>query len=151
MPRMRGHAERGVFAARSSRWLFALAVGGAALAVGSVHTVTLCLVTATLAVALVLGWLGAEPMRVRPAATLVLFTGIALTAYTALQCVPMPAGMLAVLAPHNADVWARSLTPLHRAGPGWAPLSLDPSATRVELLKGVAYLLAFVSTLRIAR
>ena len=136
---------------RASRWVLAAAIAGSALAVGTVHTVTLCVVTAVLAVAAVLAWWGAEPMKARSAATLLLFTGIGLTAYTALQCVPMPIGWLAVIAPHNADVWSRALAPLHEPGPSWAPISLDPTATRVEVLKGVAYLLAFVTALRVAR
>jgi len=136
---------------RASRWLFAVGLAGSALAVGSVHTVTLCIVTAILAASAVVGWWPAEPMKVRPSATLLLVTGVALTAYTALQCVPMPIRWLAALAPHNADVWARALTPLHEAGPSWAPLTLDAIATRVEFLKGIAYLLAFVTALRIAR
>jgi hypothetical protein len=88
---------------RASRWVLAAAIAGSALAVGTVHTVTLCIVTALLAVAAVPAWWGAEPMKARSAATLLLFTGIGLTAYTALQCVPMPIGWLAVIAPHNAD------------------------------------------------
>ena len=63
-------------------------------------------------------------MRARAPATILLFTGLGLTAYTALQCVPMPI-----------------------AGPRWAPITLDPIATRVEVLKGVAYLLALVLAL----
>src|SRR5580704_1957626 len=90
-------------------------------------------------------------MRARSAATVLLLTGVGLTGYTALQCVPMPIGWLAAIAPHNADVWSRALAPLHEAGPRWAPISLDPIATRVEVLKGVAYLLAFVTALRVAR
>src|SRR5580704_11328504 len=90
-------------------------------------------------------------MRARSAATVLLLTGVGLTAYTALQCVPMPIGWLAAIAPHNADVWSRALSPLHEPGPRWAPLTLDPNATRVEVLKGVSYLLAFVTALRIAR
>jgi hypothetical protein len=136
---------------RASRWVLAVAIAGSALAVGTVHTITLCIVTAVLAVAAVMAWWGAEPMKARSAATLLLFTGIGLTAYTALQCVPMPIGWLAVIAPHNADVWSRALSPLHEPGPSWAPISLDPTATRVEVLKGVAYLLAFVTALRVAR
>ena len=31
--------------------------------------------------------------------------------------------------------------PLGEAGPRWAPITLDPIATRVEVLEGVAYLL----------
>ena len=137
--------------ARASRWVLAAAVAGSALAVGSVHTITLCVVTGVLLVAAVLGWWGAEPMKARSAATLLLLTGLGLTAYTALQCVPMPVTWLAVIAPHNAEVWARALAPLRASGPGWAPISLDPAATRVEVLKGVAYLLAFITALGVAR
>lgn len=146
-----GSDPRPPWLAQASRWLLALAIMGAALAVGTVHTVTLCIVTGVLAAAAVLGWWGAEPMRARASATVLLFTGIGLTAYTALQCVPMPIAWLEVIAPHNADVWSRALAPLHEAGPAWAPISLDPIATRVEVLKGVAYLLAFVTALRVAR
>ena len=102
--------------ARASRWVLAAGIAGSALAVGTVHTVTLCVVTAVLAVAAMMAWWGAEPMRVRSAATLLVFTGIGLTAYTALQCVPMPIGWLAGSAPHNADVWSRALSPLREAG-----------------------------------
>ncbi len=137
--------------AQASRWLLALGISGSALAVGTVHTITLCVVTGVLAVAAVLGWWGAEPMRARAPATILLFTGVGLTAYTALQCVPMPIGLLAAIAPHNAEVWSRALLPLGEAGPRWAPITLDPIATRVEVLKGVAYLLAFVTALRVAR
>jgi len=131
--------------APASRWLLALGIAGSALAVGTVHTITLCLVTGVLAAAAVLGWWGAEPMRARAPATILLFTGVGLTAYTALQCVPMPIGLLAAIAPHNAEVWSRVLLPLGEAGPRWAPITLDPIATRVEVLEGVAYLWAFVT------
>ena len=80
---------------RASRWVLAGAIAGSALAVGTVHTITLCVVTGVLAVAAVLAWWGAEPMKVRSAATVLLLTWIGLTAYTALQCVPMPVGWLA--------------------------------------------------------
>jgi tetratricopeptide (TPR) repeat protein len=168
---LRGHADDGILprgdadgsmmtpnertlphalAADASRGLLAVALAGAALAVGAMHTVTLCLVTAVLAVATALAWWRAEPMRVRPAATLLLFVGIGLVSYTLLQCVPMPIRWLATIAPHNADVWSRALVPLHEPGPSWAPITLDPVGSRIELLKGVAYLLAFVTALRIA-
>jgi hypothetical protein len=54
------------------------------------------------------------------AGTLLLSTGVGLTPYTALQCVPMPTGWLAANSPHNADVWSRALSPLHEPGPSWA-------------------------------
>jgi hypothetical protein len=137
----------------AGRWVLAAAVAGAALAVGTVHTVTLCVVTGLLAVATALTWwhAGGEYLRPRAAATLLLFTGATLTAYTALQCVPLPIAWLATVAPRNADIWSRALVPLHEAGPRWATLSLDPTATRIEGLKGVAYLLAFATALRLAR
>jgi tetratricopeptide (TPR) repeat protein len=131
--------------------VLALALAGSALAAGSVHTVVLCAATVALAVAASLAWWNAEPMHARPAATVLLLTGVALTVYTVLQCLPMPIGWLATIAPYNADVWSRCLSPLHEPGPTWAPLSLDPSATRVEVLKGVAYLMAFVTALLEAR
>ena len=134
-----------------SGWLLAVAIAGSALAVGTVHTLTLCIVCGLLAAAAAVAWWGAEPMHVRTPATVLLFTGVGLTAYTSLQCVPMPMAWLAVIAPHNAEVWSRALTPLHEAAPNWAPISLDPVATRVEVLKGVAYVLAFVTALRVAR
>ncbi|MGH7297729.1 MAG: O-antigen ligase family protein, partial [Polyangiaceae bacterium] len=120
--------------ARAGRWVFAVALSGSALAVGSVHTVTLCIVTLALGVAACMAWWGAEPMKTRSAANLLFFTGAGLTTYTALQCVPMPIGWLKRIAPHNADIWSRALAPLHEAGPTWAPISLDPTATRVEVL-----------------
>src|SRR5579864_2816812 len=95
----------------TSRWLLAIAIAGSALAVGTVHTITLCIVTALLAAAAFLGWWRADPMSARPVATLLLLTGIALTSYTALQCVPLPIAWLAGIAPYNADVWSRSLSP----------------------------------------
>lgn len=134
----------------ASRWLLAAIVVGSALALGSLHTTVLSVVVVALAVATYLAWYGAEPFRARPAATLLLFTGIGLTGWTLLQIVPLPAGVLAAIAPANADVWARALTPLKESGPAWAPVSLDPGASRVQVLRGVAYLLAFLTALRVA-
>lgn len=136
---------------RAGALLLGLAIAGAALAVGTVHTITLCVVTLVLAVATALAWGGADEANMRSAATLLLMTGIGLTGYTALQCVPIPIALMRIIAPHNAEIWSRALAPLREGGPSWAPLSLDPYATRVEVLKGVAYLLAFVTSLRLVR
>ncbi len=136
------------------QWLFLFVVTGSVVAVGSVHTVTLCVVTALLAVSAGLVWWDAEPMRTRPAANILFLAGVALTLYTAFQCVPIPVGWLSrMAAPHTART--RGLersSPLHERGLELgAALSGDPSATRVEVLKGVAYLLTFVTALAIAR
>jgi tetratricopeptide (TPR) repeat protein len=148
---VRRRAVRGVRAISAGQWVLGLAVAASALAVGSVHTATLCVVTAALAAAVVLEWWSAEPMRVRSVATVLLVTGVALVVYTAVQCIPLPAGWLAAVAPYNAGVWSRALAPLGEPGPRYAPITLDPAGTRVELLKGVAYLLAFAAGLRVAR
>jgi hypothetical protein len=116
-----------------------------------VHTITLCAVAALLTAAAALTWWGSDPVAVRSNATLVLAVGVVLTLWTVLQCIPLPMPLLNALAPHNAEVWSRTLAPLREAGPAWAPLSLDPVATRIEALKGATYLLAFVTALRIAR
>lgn len=134
----------------ASKWVLALAIFGSALALGSVHTPVLCVVTVVLAMAVWLAWFNAEPTRPRSVASVLFYVAIGLTAYTLLQCVPMPVSMLAAIAPQNADVWARCLSPLREPGPSWAPISLDPIATRTEVLKGVAYLLAFLTALRVA-
>ncbi len=131
--------------------MLAISIAGSALAVGSVHTVTLCVVTTMLAITAVVAWWNAEPLRMRAGATMLVATGCALTLYTACQCIPMPIHWLAAIAPHNADVWSRALAPLREPGPTWAPISLDPGATRIEVLKGVAYLLALITALRLVR
>src|SRR5579859_7656518 len=144
--------RQGTARARVARWLLAVALAGAALAVGTVHTLTLCIVAVALLAALALqAWRPEETTSARPAATLLLFTGVGLVAYSALQCVPLPMALLRAIAPYNAEVWSRALAPLHEPGPTWAPLSLDPIATRVEVLRGIVYLLAFVASLEIAR
>jgi tetratricopeptide (TPR) repeat protein len=135
---------------RASRWLLAVIIVASAFAIGAIHALTLCLLLPFVALAAVTAWWRSEPINVRPAASLLLFTGIGLVAYTLLQCVPIPIRMLAAVAPQNADVWARALVPLHDPGPSWAPLTIDPPGSRIELLRGVAYLLTFVAALRIA-
>jgi hypothetical protein len=135
---------------RAARWVLAAAVLGSAAAMGATHTAVLLVVTAALAVASWLTWRGAEPMRPRPAATILFWTCALLTAWTVVQVIPMPIGVLRIIDPQAADAWSRALLPLHEAGPSWATLSLDPLATRVEVVRGVAYLLAFAAAVRIA-
>jgi tetratricopeptide (TPR) repeat protein len=134
----------------AGRWTLAVAVFGSAMALGAVHTTVLLLVIPLLAASSWFIWRGAEPMRPRSAATLLFWTAALLTLFTLVQATPMPIGLLRVLAPQVADVWDRALLPLSEAGPSWATLSLDPIATRIQVIRGVAYLLTFVSAVRIA-
>lgn len=120
------------------------------MAVGSLHTLALAIVAALAAVAVGLLWYDGEPLRARPAATTLVALGVVLVGWTALQAVPLPRAVVAALAPENADVWARALSPLREEGPAWITLSLDPIATRVQVLRGVTYLLFFVGAVRVA-
>lgn len=128
--------------------LLALGIAGSALSVGTVHTSVLCAIAIVLAAAAIMTWWTDEPIRVRPAESILFAVAAGLFLYTGLQCVPLPAAWLAHLAPYGAAVWARSLFPLHDGGPAWIPVTLDPTASRVELLKGLAYLCAFLAALR---
>jgi tetratricopeptide (TPR) repeat protein len=135
---------------RAGQWLLALTLAGSVLALGALHTETLVFVALVLGASCFVLWFGARPIVLRPAATALLLLGIGLIAFTLLQCIPMPMSVLRALAPENADVWSRCLLPLREVGPSWAPISLDPGATRVQALRGVTYLLAFLASLRIA-
>jgi tetratricopeptide (TPR) repeat protein len=120
--------------------LLGVIIVGSVLAVGTVHTYTLLLVglLSTLAgtLALFLYRKDAEewPLTL-PAGGILL-----LTLWTALQAIPLPASLVAILAPHNAETWRHALDPLGLPGPAWHPISLDPGATWVEVLKGITYL-----------
>ncbi len=136
---------------RAGRWLLAASIFGSAMALGALHTTVLIVVALALGAAAFVAWWGAEPMRARPAATVVFWVAVGLTALTLVQSIPLPARLLALLAPASADVWARCLSPLRQAGPSWATISVDPTATRIQVLRGAAYLAAFIAAVRIAR
>ena len=102
--------------------MLAAAIAGSALAVGTVHTVTLCIVTAALAVAAVLAWWGAEPMKARSAATLLLFTG---SRESSLRQKPSLPRRLRSTCPRQQ---AKSTSALYLAIAGSAVTSRRPSA-----------------------
>lgn len=69
----------------------------------------------------------------------------ALAAYTVIQAVPLPIGLLSSLASANAEVWQGALSPFREPGPAWASLSLDPGASYVEALKWLLYAATFAT------
>ncbi len=150
LARNRAHHEMSQPPHNRASWLLQLAVAGSALALGAIDVRVLALVVAVLAVASVFAWWDSGPVTLRLPATLVLSVCVGLTLMTALQCVPMPQAWLARIAPHTADIWSRALHPLGGVTTGWRTLSLDPGATRVELLRGAAYTLAFAVAVRSA-
>ena len=137
--------------ARLGRWLLATAILLGALGLGALHTPVLAVVAVLATIATGLLWYDAEPLEPRPAATVLVAVGVWLVAWTALQLVPLPRGLLATIASENADVWSRCLSPLREDGPAVTPLSLDPVATRVQILRGTTYLVVFIGALRVAR
>ena len=85
----------------ASRALLALALSGSAFALGALHTPVLCVSAAILAAAAFLSWYPAEPFRSRLPATTLLVTGVVLTAFTALQALPLPAPLVRLLSPDD--------------------------------------------------
>jgi O-antigen ligase len=58
-----------------------------------------------------------------------------ITAYTAFQLLPLPAALLRVISPASASVWSQVLKPFGEESLAFGTLSVDPSATAIELLK----------------
>lgn len=130
------------------KWLLALLVPGSAMAIGTLHAPTLIVVALLAAISCVLLWVH-PPRRMSGASRWVVIAFAVLMVATILQAVPLPAGAVSIVAPANADVWARSLTPLREAGPAWHPISVAPPATHVEILKGALYGCIFLAALRV--
>ncbi len=124
--------------------LLGLVVVGSVLALGAVHPEVMAVVAASsfLAFALAL-WLGpssARALRWRsPALVLAALSGCCL-----LQLVPLELGTLGAIAPATEDIWARALMPLGEPPLTSAPLSLDPKATWIEVLRWSSYAALFV-------
>lgn len=70
-------------------------------------------------------------------------------AWSALQLVPLPPGLLRVLSPHAAAIWARADALLGRA-PQAHSISIDPPATSFALVGALAAFLVYRATVRYA-
>lgn len=113
---------------------------GSALALGAVHpTITLLLCFVLLAGSVYL----ASSRRARFALPLPALVLAGLGAFCLLQSLPAPRWLLAALAPANLEVWSGAYDVLGKPVPTWLPISLDPSASRLEALKWLAYAQAF--------
>lgn len=124
---------------RTSAWGLGFVVVVSALAIGTVHPETL-LFTAVCVGALfaITTWFGAAPrggLLPLPAWGL-----LCLAAYSALQALPLPLGLLGHLSSTSAEIW-RSAVPNAAATAG--SLSLDPGASAREALKWLTYALVF--------
>lgn len=135
---------------RIGRWLVVLSLFVCSLGLGGVYTWVLSLTALIASVAAILLWFGDEPCSLRTSAKTLVVVAIVLVSWTALQAVPLPSGMLSAIAHDNSDVWARSLVAIHEPGPSMGAISLDPTASRVEVLRGLTYLAVFLAAVRIA-
>lgn len=136
---------------RVGRWLLVATILLSALGLGALHTPVLAAALAMATVSTGLLWWDADPLEPRPAATVLVVTAALLIVWTILQSIPLPRGVLAAIASENADVWSRCLSPLREAGPSVTTISLEPVGTRVQILRGITYLVVFVGALRVAR
>jgi len=122
-----------------------LVVLGSVLALGSVHLPVLVVVAAGALVAAGVALRGGAGWNV-PAVVC-----LALSGYTVLQAVPLPARVVGRIAPANLAIWQRSTALLREPVSNWIPISLDPSATWVESLKWGTYALVFVAAAALAQ
>ncbi|HET9953461.1 MAG TPA: hypothetical protein VFQ61_03095 [Polyangiaceae bacterium] len=76
------------------------------------------------------------PRRDLAAPSLVFF---AAAGFTLIQAMPLPAGVVHAIAPRNHWIWTGAYEALGQATPRWISISLDPSASWIEVLKWLSY------------
>ncbi|MEZ4372055.1 MAG: O-antigen ligase family protein [Polyangiaceae bacterium] len=113
----------------------AIIVLGSMLALGAYHPETMssiALVSAGL-------WLWLLRERPLPRVNYVSLVLMALASWCLLQLIPIPIALMEHVAPRNAELWKNSLATFGAAPRRWAPLSLDPGATWIEVLRWSTY------------
>jgi hypothetical protein len=78
------------------------------------------------------------PSVARRSARLLDWLVVAALAWTGLQLLPLPTAIVSFFVPESVDAWHAADALFGRPLRSWAPLSLDPGATRLELAKGSA-------------
>jgi tetratricopeptide (TPR) repeat protein len=128
--------------------LFKLALGlvlaGPVLALGAVHPPVLAASLVPAAALFVLLALGGRRLPA-PRFDLPAVLLLALAGFTALQLVPLPAGLVEIVSPAAHEVRSRALMPLGLAGPACMPLTLDVPLTVLELGKLLLYLAVYLA------
>ncbi|MBW2535662.1 MAG: O-antigen ligase family protein, partial [Deltaproteobacteria bacterium] len=115
------------------------------LAMGAVHPPVLAIYVALAAATLaLLAFDGSYHRQCRVDLPLALF--LVLTAFTALQLLPLPAGLVRLLSPNAHAIRAAAVAPLGLGAPSWMPLSLDTSFTLAELGKMIIYIGVYLGT-----
>ncbi|HEY3354968.1 MAG TPA: hypothetical protein VGQ83_17070, partial [Polyangia bacterium] len=129
------HGSTSIAKVTSHAGLLAL-VAGAPLAIGCVHPPAILAAGAVAALAFAAMLLRRRETERQVRVPALGWVLLAVTAFTALQCVPLPASLLKLIAPANHRLFVDTLGDLGLYGPtSWRPLSLDPPATLWETLK----------------
>ncbi len=131
-------------------WLYLLALAVGVFGLGAVHVEVLLCVALLLGGSVYLLLRESNGFLPRRSATLLIGVSLLLVGYTAFQAISLPAALVAHLSPVSADAWRNALEPLGESGPRWHTLSMDPIGTRIELVRGIAYLFALIGAHRIA-
>jgi tetratricopeptide (TPR) repeat protein len=129
--------------------LLGLLIVGAPLLLGGVLAWTVLVITALSLLCLVMVVLRA-PAAARQPTAWIAWLFAAGVVWTALQALPLPCSLVAVLARDSATSLLAARALLHHAHTGLCTLSEDPGATREEVLKGVAIVSAFMSAWLVA-
>jgi predicted Zn-dependent protease len=125
-----------------SKALLAVAIAAPALALGAVHPIVLAVFTALAGVMLAnLALDRREAGHLRLDLVGALLLGLA--AFTGLQLVPLPAGLVELVSPNAYEIRVRAVEALGRAAPSFMPLTLDATLTAVELAKLLLYLAVY--------
>jgi tetratricopeptide (TPR) repeat protein len=95
------------------------------------------------------GAFGSIPLGARVAVVVCVWLSLAF--YCLLQALPLPMGMLQVVAPDNADVWARALKPFGLDAPAYASISLAPYRSLLEALQFASYAVIFAVSALLGR
>lgn len=130
--------------------LLALAIVGPALALGAVHPVVLAAFTALGGVLLAnLALDGREAAHLRFDLVGALLLGLA--AFTGLQLLPLPAGVVELVSPNAYEIRAGAVEALGRTAPSFMPLTLDATLTAAELAKLLLYTAVYWVSLLLTR
>jgi tetratricopeptide (TPR) repeat protein len=126
---------------RSYRLRFALTLFwahliGAPLLLGGVYAWGMLAIGCSAVCCLLASAYARSDLRLDPSA--VVWTSLLLLAWTALQAMPLPCGLVHAFAPGAADGATAAQAVFRTSPPAWCSLSYDPGATRQEVVKGVA-------------
>lgn len=128
---------------RLSRWLLIAVVVLSVQALGSIPPLALLAIAGLATLSAATALLGRRfAFSALPAPAWLI---LGLTAYTLLQALRLPSALVGWVAPANREVWDGVYELLGEAAPSFIPLSLDPGATFLEVVKGWLYLCVFVA------